>query len=185
MNLHTHHLPSDPTEQFILNCNPGSVPADVQRCSVGLHPWDVADDWKKQIERLRLDLQLPNVVAVGECGLDAVKGPDMNLQTEAFSAQILLAEEYGKPLIIHCVRAFDKLLQLHKKYNPQSLWIVHGFRGKPQLAEQLLSSGIRLSFGVHFNTATLAYVRQSGIPFYRETDDEMGVNLRDITSPTS
>lgn len=185
MNLHTHHRPSDSTEQFILNCYPGAVPADVERCSVGLHPWHVDDTWQQQLEHLRQDLLLPNVVAIGECGLDMVKGPELSLQQAAFEAQILLAESHHLPLIIHCVRAFDQLLQLHKKYNPQQLWIVHGFRGKPQLAQQLLARGIRLSFGVRFNPATLELARQSGIPFYRETDDEMGVNLIDIISPTS
>lgn len=185
MNLHTHHRPSDPAEQFILNCYPGDVPADVERCSVGLHPWYVNEMWQQQLERLQLDIQLPNVVAIGECGLDMVKGPELSLQLAAFEAQIRLAETHRLPLIIHCVRAFDQLLQLQKKYNPQQLWIVHGFRGKPQLAQQLLACGIRLSFAVHFNPATLELVRQSGIPYYRETDDEMGVTLLDITSPTS
>ena len=185
MNLHTHHRPSDPAEQFILNCYPGTVPADVARCSVGLHPWHVDSMWQQQLELLRHDLQLPNVVAIGECGLDMVKGPELSLQQAAFEAQIQLAEPHRLPLIIHCVRAFDQLLLLHKKYNPQQLWIVHGFRGKPQLAQQLLAHGIRLSFGIHFNPAALELARQSGIPYYRETDDEMGVNLRDFTSPTS
>ena len=185
MTLHTHHRPSDPAEQFILNCYPGTVPADVARCSVGLHPWLVDSMWQQQLELLRHDLQLPNVVAIGECGLDMVNGPEMSLQQAAFEAQIQLAETRRLPLIIHCVRAFDQLLLLHKKYNPQQLWIVHGFRGKPQLAQQLLARGIRLSFGIHFNPAALELARQSGIPYYRETDDEMGVNLRDFTSPTS
>ncbi len=185
MNVHTHNRPSDPAEQYILNCYPGTVPADVELCSVGLHPWYVDESWLQQIDILRSDVQLPNVVAVGECGLDSVKGPAVHLQLAAFEAQIQVAEEFHLPLIIHCVRVFDQLLMLHKKYNPQQLWIVHGFRGKPRLAQQLISRGIRLSFGIHYNPATFELVRQSGIPYYRETDDEMGVNLRDITSPTS
>ena len=85
MNLHTHHRPSDPAEQFILNCYPGAVPADVERCSVGLHPWHVDAIWQQQLELLRQDLRLPNVVAIGECGLDMVKGPELSLQQAAFS----------------------------------------------------------------------------------------------------
>jgi len=169
-NLHTHTIPSDPDADFILNCDPGAVPSGVRRCSVGLHPWKVGDDWQQQIGQIRSDILLPNVEAIGECGLDALRGPSMPLQIQAFSAQILLAQSAGLPLIIHCVRCFDTLLRLHKKYNPQTLWIVHGFRGKPALAQQLLARGIRLSFGLRYNPASLDLARQSGIPYYFETD---------------
>ena len=56
-----------------------------------------------------------------------------------------------KPLIIHCVKAFDSIIALHKEYRPQQAWIIHGFRGKPQLAEQLTRAGLSLSLGEHFN----------------------------------
>lgn len=101
------------------------------------------------------------------------------MQIEAFRTQIELSEEYHKPLIIHCVRCFDTLIQLHKKYNPQQQWIVHGFRGKPQLALQLMKHGMQLSFGLNFNPETVKTVIASGASYFLETDDSP-VSLQDV-----
>ena len=160
----------------MLNCNPGEVPADVAFCSVGLHPWDVAADWPDKVAQLRRDVQLPNVRAIGECGLDALRGCDMSVQTAAFLAQIEVSEAVQKPVLIHCVRSFDRLLRLHKQCRPRQLWIVHGFRGKPALAQQIMAKGMLLSFGHVFNAETLSMVATSSHPFFLETDcDEVGL----------
>ena len=39
--------------------------------------------------------------------------------------------------------------------NPKQMWIIHGFRGKPQLAGQALNAGCALSFGEHFNSESV------------------------------
>lgn len=160
----------------MLNCNPGEVRADVQACSVGLHPWDVAADWPDKVDQLRKDALLPNVWAIGECGLDALRGCDMLTQKAAFMAQVEVSEEVGKPVLIHCVRSFDQLLLLHKQCRPRQLWIVHGFRGKPALAQQIMAKGMLLSFGHVFNAETLRMVATSSHPFFLETDyDEIAL----------
>ena len=182
-NVHTHRIPTDSEEQFVLNCNPGAVPLDVKYCSVGLHPWCVDTDWREQVAQLRRDALLPNVVAIGECGLDAMRGIAKSVQIEAFRAQIELSQECRKPLIIHCVRSFDLLFQLHREYSPHESWMVHGFRGKPQLAMQLVGLGIQLSFGLHFNPDTLKMLISSGKSYFLETDDE-DVSLREVIEKT-
>ena len=154
----------------MLNCHPGKVPAHLQACSVGLHPWDVAADWPDRVAQLRKDAELPNVWAIGECGLDALRGPDMPMQTAAFLAQAEVAETVGKPVLIHCVRSFSQLLQLHRQSRPRQPWIVHGFRGKPALAQQIMAKGMLLSFGHVFNEETLCLVATSSHPFFLETD---------------
>ena len=53
------------------------------------------------------------------------------------------------------VKAADLLLAEKKKLHPQVPWVIHGFRGKPQEAEQLLKAGLYLSFGEHYNVETL------------------------------
>lgn len=169
-DFHTHTLPQHPGTEFMLNVSPGQVPADVVACSVGLHPWEVTASWQVQLNLLRTDAVLPNVWAIGECGLDALRGEEMPLQIEAFRAQVQLADEVGKPVIVHCVRAFEVLLRLHKELQPRQPWIVHGFRGKPALAQQIMAKGMLLSFGHVFQTETLKMVVISGIPFYLETD---------------
>jgi len=178
-NLHTHLLPDDPAEEYMLNCQPGQVRTDIAACSVGLHPWDVTRDWQEQVAQAEADAALPNVWAIGECGLDTLRGPDIELQTAAFCAQAALAERMGKPVVIHCVRAFDRLLRLHKMCRPRVAWIVHGFRGKAELAKQLMAKGMLLSFGHEFNAETVRYVVTSARPFYLETDQTAG-GLTDV-----
>ena len=63
----------------------------------------------------------------------------------------MLAEEVQKPLILHCVKAYDRLIALRKEMKPQQAWILHGFRGKPQQAEQLIKAGFHISLGEKFN----------------------------------
>jgi TatD DNase family protein len=73
------------------------------------------------------------------------------VQTNIFLHHVELSERLEKPLTIHCVRAFDRMLMLRKQLRPTQPWVIHGFRGKPELAQQLLAAGFDLSFGTLFN----------------------------------
>ena len=90
--------------------------------------------------------------------MDTMCGVPMELQTEAFERHIRLSEDVRKPLIVHDVRAHPQLISLHKKWKPIMPWVIHGFRGKPQLADMLLREGFYLSFGEHFSPASVAVV---------------------------
>ena len=94
----------------------------------------------------------------------------MGMQIELFEEQVRLAEELRKPLVIHCVRAWGELLDVHKRLHPTELWIVHGFRGKAPLAEQLLRTGLSLSFGRLHNADALKAAWEAHRLFI-ETDD--------------
>ena len=96
------------------------------------------------------------VVAVGECGIDRLQGADIEEQINVFTQQVYMAEQFGMPITLHIVRAFDLLLRLHKQLRPTTQWTVHGFRGKPALAAQLLNAGIDLSFGAKRNAESWA-----------------------------
>jgi TatD DNase family protein len=117
-------------------------------CSVGVHPWHV--ETGKPTAALEAVAQLAtkhNVLAVGECGIDRAIPTHVDVQTEVFLAQVRMAESIGKPVIIHSVRSGSDVLAL-RRYSEMSLpWIIHGYTGGPDLAEQLLSKGILLSFG--------------------------------------
>jgi len=120
-----------------------------QWVSVGLHPWSLTEEWKKDFLHVREWASFSQVKAIGESGLDKViKSP---FQYEAFLAHVQLSEEINKPLVIHCVKAVDEIIKIRRMFVPKQPWIFHGFRGKPQLAEQLLKEGFYLSFGEHFN----------------------------------
>jgi TatD DNase family protein len=149
---------------------PGEAWSSEPYCSVGLHPWYINAEWKSEMDKVHTAAAAENVLFIGETGLDKLRGADSELQEAIFIEHIRISESVGKPLIIHCVKAFDEIIALRKKMRPQQQWIIHGFRGKPQQAQQLLDNGFQLSFGEHFNadSLTLAFHRRS---LWLETDE--------------
>lgn len=135
----------------ICSVEPGEDTGGAEFLSVGVHPWHADTGDVGGVRRLALSD--PRVVAIGECGLDRFHGPDMDIQLEVFRRHIALSEELGLPLIIHCVRAFNELVELHRRFRPRQPWIVHGFRGKPELAAELVRHGMYLSLGRLYNLA--------------------------------
>ena len=136
--------------------------------SVGIHPWHAADATPEQWQWLQEAAQRPDVLAIGECGLDKLCATPWPAQLSAFKRQIALSEQVGKPLVIHDVRAHQEIIALHRELRPSQPWIIHGFRGKPELARQFLGQGFYISIGEKYNPATLAVIPASRL--LRETD---------------
>jgi TatD DNase family protein len=129
------------------------TPEDIhdRTCTFGIHPWHLDNDIIDiLIDSVRILASSPNLIAIGEAGFDKLRGPDIYIQTKAFEAQVIIAEEIRKPVFIHCVRAWDELLQAHKRLKPRMPWLIHGFRGNVELAIQLLAKGMYLSFWFDF-----------------------------------
>lgn len=137
-------------------------------CSYGIHPWYIENE-QEQFAVLSEVAGLPGTVAIGEAGLDKSAGPEMTKQTEVFRKQAVIAEKEGKPLIIHCVKAWEELLKIKKEVSPRVPWIIHGFRGNAQLAGQLIKQGFCLSFGEKFNPEALRTAWPYNV--LTETDD--------------
>lgn len=147
-DLHTHNPEAD-KRHAILNCSSYIAGRHI---SLGIHPWNITECWQRQLAAIEDSIDRQNIVAIGECGLDKLKSPaDIELQKEIFRAHALLAEKTEKPLIIHCVKAQDELIAIHRSISPKQAWIIHGFRGKPSQAEQLTRAGLYISLGEHFN----------------------------------
>ncbi len=151
-DVHTHRPDA---ADAIISVSPGMAMRPGLAYSVGVHPWDAHAFPDSRLGELERQLQQPQVVAVGETGLDA-RHPGMERQLQLFERHIQLAEAFGKPLVIHCVGAWHHLLRLRREHPGGPAWIVHGFRGKPALARQLLDAGMFLSFGERFNPASVA-----------------------------
>jgi TatD DNase family protein len=116
--------------------------------SVGIHPWEVEPNWEASFEKIKQEVaQNPGVLAIGEAGFDRLKGPDISLQKAAFYAQANLASHLEIPLILHCVKGHDLLMEYLKstKNPPAILW--HGWNQKPELGRQLLPFPVFFSFG--------------------------------------
>ena len=144
-------------------------------CSLGIHPWYVDADFDNQLAKLEQYATLPNVVAIGECGLDKLTATPWHLQERTFRQQIQLANTLHKPLIIHCVRAYDEVLQILQQEQVQVPVVFHGFNKNVQIAQRILAQGYYLSFGAALlNDQSPAIMAIQVCPedrFFLETDD--------------
>lgn len=159
---HTH----TPRPSAVVNRAPEDSPEPGLLYSVGAHPWNADRFDAKALEEA---VGHPQTVAVGETGLDSLRGPAIEVQTDVFQHHAELAEKYGMPLIIHCVRQIDAVVALRRSLRPSVPWIIHGFRGKPQQAVQLLRAGFYISLGRRFNADTARVIPENRLLI--ETDD--------------
>lgn len=154
----------------IVNAYPSSFAGlgDSFYCSCGVHPWYTANG-RQDLIQLESIANNPRVLAIGEAGYDSLKGESLPEQKIVFEKQIELSERLGKPMIIHCVKAWGELLSSYKEYQPKQPWVLHGFRGNVEQMNQLLAKGFLFSIGAKFNEQTV-----KGIPLdclFLETDD--------------
>ena len=128
---------------------PSDVPS--MSCTFGIHPWYLtAENHLRLLDSVEEAAWQKNLIAVGEAGFDRLRGPSPELQRSIFESQAVIAEKSGKPVVVHCVRAWDELLNAHRKLKPEMSWLVHGFRGKKELAGQLISRGMYISLWFDF-----------------------------------
>lgn len=130
--------------------------------TAGVHPHDAASfDAARDLPRLR-DLLTESAVAVGECGLDYhYDNSPREAQRAAFSAQIALAAETAKPLVVHTRDAEDDTRTMLVEARAAGvLGVMHCYTGSLALAEVALEAGWYISF--------------SGIITFRKwSDDEL------------
>lgn len=151
--------------------------------TIGMHPWwtESRPD-QAQKASLRQLLSQPACLAMGEMGLDNLKGPALSLQMEILSDLLEIAAEMQKPVIIHCVRAFDQLIQLKKAFPSIHNWCIHGYGRHAQLAKQLTREGFYLSLMPGFPDHKYAEIIKT-IPldrFFLETDSMPDVAIDEI-----
>ncbi|NVO21010.1 MAG: TatD family hydrolase [Bacteroidetes bacterium] len=116
--------------------------------SIGLHPWYIVPGKEHAIiAKLKSIAVEPDVMAIGECGIDLKIETAYGFQEKIFLKQAEIAEEVKKPLIIHCVRAYQQLAKLMVQNKPGVPWIFHGFNHNEQVAEELIKQGAYLSIG--------------------------------------
>lgn len=149
INLHTHFKLSG--EQKGLMNHPVQMefhPEPDQYYSAGLHPWyldeSMNEEWLVSLEQI---IAHPQVLAVGECGLDRSIEISPDRQKPAFLKQIEIAENYEKPLIIHAVRTYSDLLRIKKTRPGATRWILHGYTGNMETTKQLNHQDFYFSFG--------------------------------------
>ena len=150
IDIHTHIPKADDKILQIVNINLETLCPQESYCSYGIHPWalDKVDfQIKKAFALLEERVQLPNVIALGEAGLDKMHKESFEKQMELFERQIELSEVLQKPMILHDVKSHNEILALRKKHKAKQPWILHGFNGTEQDIQQLTGHGLYLSVG--------------------------------------
>ena len=144
--------------------------------SCGIHPCD-SENSETQMARLLEIAKDSRIVAIGETGLDKLRGASLDIQLSVFKKQIELSENLYKPLIIHCVKAWHELIGVRRETKPTQPWIIHGYRGKPEVTKQLVNEGFLFSVGNKINTLSLPLIPLDSL--FCETD-ESEISIREI-----
>jgi len=149
--------------------------------SFGVHPYDAHIS---EISPIFLGhIKMPNCLALGEIGLDRLKGPDLETQIKVFEQQITLSESLELPVIIHCVKAWNELKRIKRRLNPSQKWIFHGF-SKTNILEDVLSEGLFVSFGAAILRNPKLMEASTNVPLeklFLETDDS-NISIQTIYS---
>ncbi len=161
--------------------DPSEISAPVY--TAGIHPWHLGENNAEVLlTYIRKLAPEANLIAFGEAGFDKLRGPSYEIQKAVFHEQLKIAGEFNKPLVIHCVRAWNELLEAHRDEKPETPWLVHGFRGKKDLAFQLIRRGMYLSFWFDFVVRPESSELLKSLPperMFLETDGAP-VDIRDI-----
>ncbi len=144
--------------------------------TAGLHPWHADKLHVTQIRnKLHGLVQSNSIIAIGETGLDKIKGTDLETQLKAFKIHIDIANQYKLPLIIHSVKAHNEILKLKIDSKSQVPWVIHHFNGSKQAALNFIDHGFYLSICHHINNPHSKLSKYfSELPIERiflETDD--------------
>ena len=113
---------------------------------LGIHPWFAETAMTGWEERLQVLLkQIP--AGIGETGLDKCCRADFGRQQQIFLIQLQMASELKRPLVIHCVRAWGRLLEILEQFaDPLPRMMIHTFAGSRETLQRLLRLGCFISF---------------------------------------
>ncbi len=177
IDIHAHSAKAADGLIQIVNLDLEQIAPKEGYYSYGIHPWeaDKADFPMEAVLRLLEErLQFPNVLALGEAGLDKMHKESFEQQMELFERQIELSETVQKPMILHDVRSHNEIIALRKKHKAQQPWILHGFNGTEQDVNQLIGQGIYLSVGeslLHLERKVAKSLKSMPLEFlFLETD---------------
>lgn len=174
INTHTHSQIYDAKIEVVnLDMNAFEKP---NHYSYGLHPWYIeAGTAEDKLRVLSMKVHEKRCLAVGECGLDKLSKVDFGLQEKVFVEQIRIANEAKKPLIIHCVKAFNELINCLNLNGNEMPVIVHGFNNNENIARIMVNEGLYFSFGkalLGYDSNASKAIRNVGRKnFFLETDD--------------
>jgi TatD DNase family protein len=181
-NIHSH-FPSKNTN-VIYNKSEDNT-NDYNYFSSGIHPWNASEN-EKIISTILIDAVDKKCLAIGEIGLDKLKGPELAIQKKTLIDQIKISEKMELPIILHCVKAWNELEIIKKKIQPKQKWIYHGFN-KSNLLKSIIENDIMISIGSSILTNKTLQEIITEIPnssLFLETDDSK-IDIFDIYKKVS
>ena len=115
----------------------------------GLHPTNVKENYKEELEFVVNSLKSHSYVAIGEIGIDLYWDKTyLKQQQDAFEFQIRLAIKNDLPIVIHCREAFDEIFEILDKENCSKLrGVFHCFTGTLDQANRAINLGFKLGIG--------------------------------------
>lgn len=149
--------------------------------TVGIHPEQASNATPEALAELTRLASHPRCVAVGEIGLDYyhLTNPEIPTQQQAFIAQMEVAAQIRKPIIIHCRTSELATPQAKAKYGPANAWddiltlihqhwrshnlggIMHCFSGTIEDARRALDQGFYLSFAGNLTYPKAVSIREA------------------------
>ena len=107
--------------------------------AVGIHPHEAKSMDDNTINLLKDLASKGKVVAIGEIGLDYHRDyrQTAKLQHRMFKEQLQLAEELELPVIIHCRKAYDRIIPMLRGHDLRAV-IFHAYSGRPEQLKQIL-----------------------------------------------
>jgi TatD DNase family protein len=145
--------------------------------SYGVGPFDIENHiFNKKIAANK------NCLAIGEIGLDKLVQININKQIIKFKNQLIYSEKLNLPVIIHCVKAYNEIIQIKRELKPKQPWIIHGFR-KTNLTTILISEGFYLSIGTAILHDKKLQSTLKTIPndrLFLETDNDLNHNIEEV-----
>lgn len=149
IDIHTHKTHISHAVQSLFHDAP--IP-ESGLFSIGIHPWQANNIINSDWDALMSISHNNRMIAIGECGLDKIQGPSLAQQIFVFKKHIEWSEKTKKPIIIHCVKAFNELMEIKTQFQPKQTWIIHGYYSKDEILKKLLSNGCYVSLGTNLLT---------------------------------
>ena len=148
INLHTHKFSNLSDVIEVVNQYPWEFNSILSNYSIGIHPWYIDEErLNNDLKIIKEKLQLKECLALGECGLDKRIETPLDVQISVFKKQLEIVKQTNKPIVLHCVAAYDEVIAIKKEMKIDNPMIIHGFSKNEQVAHSLLKNGFYLSFG--------------------------------------
>lgn len=116
---------------------------------MGLHPTDVKENFRKELDLVRAELEKGGYYAIGETGIDLYWDKTfLKEQQTALREQVQMAKDYGLPIVLHVRESFDEVFEIIGEMNDEKLsGVFHCFTGTLEQAKTIMGWDFKMGIG--------------------------------------